>query len=109
MPTTGFAHESADPLHPISVETIGTSLAYPTQVHVQQTDQGLEIKGKLKRKRHNNQSLRGHMDVDLIGTAGKVLESVKVLISPRRGSLKHDHESEKFSVRISHILGGHNH
>ena len=120
MPMTGFAHETIDPLHPIPVETVDSRLAYPTKVHVQVTDAGLEIKGKLKRKRHNNQSLRGHVDVAVIDSAGKVLESKKVSISPRKGSSKHDHdrdfstvlalpEGEEYSVRVSHTVGGHDH
>ena len=119
MPMTGLAHEPTDPLHPVAVETIGTRF-YPTQVHVQQTDEGIEIKGKLKRKGHNNRTLRGHVEVEVIDTEGKVLESKKVSISPRKGASKHDHyrkfsivlalpESDGFSVRVSHSMGGHDH
>ena len=119
-PMTGVAHESNDPLHPIPVETVDSRLAYPTNIHVQVTDDGLEIKGKLKRKGHNNKTLRGHVDVEVIDSAGNVLESKKVSISSRKGSSKHDHyrdfsivlaapESEKYSVRVSHAMGGHDH
>ena len=119
-PITGVAHESADPLHPVPVETVDSRLAYPTKVHVQVTDAGLEINGKLKRKGHNNKTLRGHVDVEVISSAGKVLESKKVSISSRKGSSKHDHdrdfsvvlatpESEEYSVRVSHAVGGHDH
>ena len=119
-PLTGLAHESNDPLHPIPVETVDSRLAYPTNVHVQVTDAGLEIKGKLKRKGHNNKTLRGHVDVEVIDSVGKVLESKKASISSRKGSSKHDHdrdfsvvletpESEEYSVRVSHAMGGHDH
>ena len=114
------AHEPVDPSHAIPVETVGTRLAYPTQVHVQETDAGLEIKGKLKRKGHNNKTIRGHMDVELIGSNGQVLKSKKVSISARSGSSKHDHdrdfsvvlalpEAQEYSVRVTHSVGGHEH
>jgi hypothetical protein len=38
------AHEPVDPSHAIPVETVETRLAYPTQVHVQETDEGLKSK-----------------------------------------------------------------
>lgn len=121
MPVTGFSHETTDPLHPIPIETIDSRLAYPVKVHVQVTDAGLEIKGILKRKGHNNKTLRGHVDVEVIDSAGKVLESKKVSISSRKGSSKHDHGrdfstvlalpegEEEYSVRVSHVVGGHDH
>lgn len=120
MPMTGFTHEPVDPLHPIAVETIGSRLAYPTQVHVQETATGLEVIGKLKRKGHKSKTIRGHVDVELLDSAGQVLENKKASMSPRIGSPKHDHdrnfsvvlalpEGGEFSVRISHNIGGHEH
>jgi len=114
------AHDPVDSMHAIPVETVGTSLAYPTQVHVQETDEGLEVKGKLKRKGHKNKTLRGHVDVELVDSNGQVLESKKVSISPRTGSSKHDHdrdfsavlalpEAQEYSVRVTHSVGGHEH
>ena len=111
------AHEPVDHTHATPIEVAGTRLAYPTKVHVQETDAGLEVKGKLKRKGHNNKALRGHVDVELIGSEGQVLESRKISISARTGSSKHDHdrdfsvvlslpETQEYSVRVTHSMGG---
>jgi len=48
LPLMGFAHEPVDTLHAIPVETVDSRLASPTEIHVQVTDQGVEVKGKLK-------------------------------------------------------------
>jgi len=56
-PMTVSAHEAVDPLHSIPVEIVGSRLAYPTQIHVQVVDEGVEVKGKLKRKDHKNTCL----------------------------------------------------
>ena len=120
MPMTVSAHESVDTLHAIPVETVASRLANPTEIHVQVTEQGVEVKGKLKRKGHKNKSLRGHVDVELLNNIGEVIESKKQLIRSRAGSAKHDHsrdfsvvlplpETEEFSVRVRHVIGGDDH
>ena len=48
LPLMGFAHEPVDTLHAIPVETVDSRLASPTEIHVQVTDQCVEVKGKLK-------------------------------------------------------------
>lgn len=114
------AHEPVDPAHAIAFETVDSRLAYPTEIHVQETEQGVEVKGKLKRKGHKNRMLRGHVDVELVDTDGQVLESKKVSFSPRSGSAKHDHtrdfsvvlplpDVKEYSVRVSHSIGGDKH
>ena len=120
MPMTVSAHESVDTLHSIPIETVGSRLAYPTETHVQVTDQGVEVKGKLKRKGHKNQSLRGHVDVELLDTIGNIVESKKQVVRSRGASAKHDHsrgfsvvlplpETKEFSVRVRHRIGGDDH
>lgn len=121
MPMTGFSHEAVDPLHAIPVETVDSRLAYPTEIHVQVTDQGVEVKGTLKRKvGHKRQSLRGHVDVELLDTIGRIIESKKQSLRSRGGSAKHDHsrdfsvvlplpEAKEFSVRVRHSIGGDDH
>lgn len=96
-PLTGFAHEAVDPLHSIPIETVDSRLAYPTEIHVAVTDQGVEVEGKIKRKGHKSMSLRGHVDVELLDSIGRVLESGTVRLSPRSGTTKHDHDRD-FSV-----------
>ena len=120
MPLTGFAHEAVDPLHAIPVETVDSHLVNPTGIHVQVTDQGVEVKGTLKRKGHKNQSLRGHVDVELLDTNGRIMKSKKQAVRSRGGSAKHDHSQDfsvvlplprtkEFSVRVRHSTGGDNH
>jgi len=120
MPLTGFAHEAIDPLHAIPVETVDSRLANPTGIHVQVTGQGVEVKGTLKRKGHKNQSLRGHVDVELLDTNGRIMESNKQAVRSRAGSAKHDHRQDfsvvlllprtnEFSVRVRHSIGGDDH
>ena len=119
-PMTVSAHEAVDPLHSTPVETVGSRLAYPTQIHVQVVDEGVEVKGKLKRKGHKSLSLRGHVDVELLDSIGRVLASEKLSISPRSGPAKHDHDRDfslilplpqekEYSVRVRHSIGGHDH
>ena len=114
------AHEPVDPMHAIPVETLDSRLAIPTNIHVQITDQSVEVNGKIKRKGHKNMSLRGHVDVELVDSNGQVLESKKVSVSPRTGSSKHDHdrafsavlalpEAQEYSLRVTHSVGGHKH
>ena len=120
MPMTVSAHETVDTLHSTPVETVDSRLAYPTEIHVQVTDQGVGVKGKLKRKGHKNRSLRGHVDVELLDTVGRVLESKTQSVRVRAGSSKHDHdrdfsivlplpEAEEYSVRVRHSIGGDDH
>ncbi|NOZ55149.1 MAG: hypothetical protein GXP08_18765 [Gammaproteobacteria bacterium] len=45
LPSIGFAHEPVGPMHAIPVETVDSRLAYPTDIHVQVIDQGVEVKG----------------------------------------------------------------
>ena len=115
-PLTGFAHEPADPMHGIPIEMVDSRLAKPTEIHVQVTDQGVEVKGKLKRKGHKNLSLRGHVDVELLDTVGRVLKSEKLSILHRSGQAKRDYgrdfsivlplpEEEEYSVRVRHNVG----
>jgi len=120
LPFTGFAHESVDTLHAIPVETLDSRLASPTEIHVQVTDQGVEVKGKLKRKGHKNQSLHGHVDVELLDAIGRIVESKRQSVRRRSGSAKHDHsrdfsvvlplpEAKEFSIRVRHSTGGDKH
>ena len=119
-PLTGFAHEPVDPLHSIPIEMVDSRMAKPTGIHVQLMDQGVEVKGKLKRKGHKNISLRGHVDVELLNTAGQVIESEKLSISHRSGTAKHDHdrdfsivlplpEEKEYSVRVRHSTDNSDH
>jgi len=114
------AHEPVDPAHAIPFETVDSRLAYPTEIHVQETEQGVEVKGKLKRKGHKNVSLRGHVDVKLLDALGRVLESETQPLRTRAGSAKHDHDRDfsvvlplpdvkEYSVRVSHSIGGDKH
>jgi len=84
------------------------------------TSQGVEVKGKLKRKGHKNQSLRGHVDVELVSLNGHILASNGLSISPRSGSAKHDHgrdfsivlplpEDKDYNVRVRHNIGMNDH
>ena len=115
-PLTGLAHEPVNPLHTIPIETVDSRLASPTNIHVQVTDQGVEVKGKLKRKGHKNQMIRGHVDVELVGENGQVLESETLSIIPLSGPSKHDHDRDftlvlpqpvvkDYSVRVRHNIG----
>jgi hypothetical protein len=114
MPLTGMAHDPAHDSVPVEIE--GSSLAEPGEIHVQVTGQNVEVKGKLDRKRHNNQSLRGHVDVELVDNAGRVMDMVTAPIKPSPGPAKHDHfreftatlslpEAEDYTVRVRHSIG----
>jgi len=49
-PLTGFAHEP--------VETVDSRLASPTEIHVQVTGQGVEVKGNLNARAQKPKSSR---------------------------------------------------
>lgn len=120
-PLTGFAHEPVDTLHATPIETVGSRLASPTEIHVQVTSQGVEVKGALKRSiSRKRQSLRGHVDIELLDVKGQVIELVTLPIRSRPGSAKHDHkrrfsavlplpETKEFSIRVRHSTGGDKH
>lgn len=113
---TIIAKEPLDISASIPVETVGSRLAYPTNIHVRVTVQGVEVKGKLKRKRYTRRGIVGHVDVELLDPTGRILESELQSIPYRPGSAKYDRkryfsavlptpETNQYSVRVKHHIG----
>lgn len=121
MPMTGFTHETFDPLHVTPIETVESRLASPAEIHVQVTDKGVEVSGILKRHINKKRKhLRGHVDVELLGAEGQVIETATLPIRSRPGPAKHDHErkfsatlavpsSSDYTVRVRHNIGTDDH
>lgn len=86
----------------IKVETSGTQLAYPDRIKINKLKEGVQVTGVIKRKRHNNQNIRGHVDVEFIATNGKVMQSKMVKLDRKAGSAKHDHQ-RPFAITFSDI------
>jgi len=114
-PLTGFSHESTDLLHTTPIETVDSRLARPTGIHVQVTDQGVEVKGKVQRKGPKSLSLRGHVDVELLDALGRVLVTKIWSIRHRSGPARNDNNQdfsvvlplpgvEEYSVRVRHSI-----
>ena len=114
--STIIAKEPLDCTPSIPVETVGSRLAYPTNIHARVTVQGVEVNGKLKRKRYTRRGLGGHVDVELLDPSGRILESELQSIPYRPGSVKHDRKryfsavlpvpkTNQYSVRIQHHIG----
>lgn len=115
-PLAAFAFDSDHHDHGIEVETVDSNEAYPTKIHAQITDNGVEIDGTLKRKGHKNRRLHGTIMVALVSKKGTVLETKALKIKNKSGSAKHDHyrkfsttmmipKTKGFSIRIRHAPG----
>lgn len=115
------AHEAVDPLHVTPIETVDSRIAIPVNIHVQETDKGVEIKGILKRRvGHKTQDLYGHIDVELLGADDQILERATLPIKGLPGSARLDHKREfstilpvpsspGYTVRVSHSIETHDH
>lgn len=113
-PLASVAHEAVDPLHPTPIETVESRMASPKEIHVQEGEKGVEVKGVLQRRGHNSVKLRGHVDVELVDANGQVMNRAVAGLSPRSGSSEHDHSrnfsvllpkpSEAYTVRVVHSL-----
>lgn len=111
------AHEAADPLHATPIETLDSRIATPANIHVQETDKGVEVRGILKRRAgHKTQSLHGHVDVELLDREGQTLERATLPIKGLPGPARFDREREfstilpvpsspGYTVRVSHSIG----
>lgn len=120
-PLAGMTHEAADPLHATPVETVESWLATPTNIHVQETDNGVEVKGILKRRTsHKNERLHGHIDVELLDKEGQPLERVTLPLRARSVPARFDREREfstilpapsspGYTIRVSHSIGTDDH
>lgn len=104
----------------IKVEIIDTNLARPDKIQINKFKDSLHIVGIIKRKRHNNQRIKGHVDVALLSVDGKVINSQVYSLKYKPGSAKHDHrrefsvvfsipESDSYRVVIKHHLDQANH
>ncbi|ALP52814.1 hypothetical protein Tel_06405 [Candidatus Tenderia electrophaga] len=98
MPITGMG-QAPVPVTGVTIEIEGSLLAVPEDIQLRRTDQVIEVTGKLNRRRHNNQGLRGHVDVELVVEAGRMMKSESVAIPRSLVSAKHDHFRE-FSVML---------
>jgi hypothetical protein len=113
-PLASVAHEAVDPLHATPIETVESRLASPKEVHVQEGEKGVEVKGVLQRRGHSSIKLRGHVDVELLDANGQVMNRAAADLSFRSGSSEHDHSrrfsvllpkpSEAYTVRVVHSL-----
>lgn len=84
----------------VKLETTDTRLAHPDRIQVNKLKNALQVTGVIKRKRHNNQQIRGHVDIELLSSNGKVIESKLIELKNKVGSAKHDH-MRKFSATFS--------
>ncbi len=100
MPSWSQAHEAVDPLHSTPVEIISSRLAEPANIHVAKTAQGIEVNGVLQRRTHRKKkSLRGHLDIEIMDSHGKLLERVVLPVrSLPVGPARHDHRREFFTA-----------
>ena len=84
----------------VKVITTDTQLAHPDRIQVNKLKNALQVTGVVKRKRHNNQQIRGHVDIELLSANGKVIESKLIELKNNAGSAKHDH-MRRFSAMFS--------
>lgn len=99
----------------VKVEITDTRLANPDRIQVNKLKNALQVMGVVKRKRHNNQRIRGHVDIELLSASGKVIESKLIELKTKAGSAKHDHmrrfsamftlpDSSDYQVAVKHHL-----
>lgn len=115
------AHETADSLHKTPVAKVDSRMATLANIHVQETDKGVEVKGILKRRiSHKTESLSGHIDVELLDATGQTMERIMLPVKERSGPAKLDRErafatilpvpsSAGYTVRVSHNIGTDDH
>lgn len=117
-----LAHEKTDVLHDTLIEEIDSRLASPSQIHVEETDEGVHVSGVLKRRGsyHRKKSLRGHIHVQLINEKNQVIDESIVAVKRKPAAIKHDHyrkfsvilpmpSTKDYTVRVRHEVKTDNH
>jgi len=113
FPLLATAHDSTDQSHGIKVETINSNMGSPRDIHIEISNDGIIVSGKIKRLAHRNLKLRGYVDIDLLDEEGHIISHVTsrlstTLVKASRNRFKRFNSSlpvpptETFSVRVSH-------
>jgi len=112
--TSALAHIPVDPAHLTPIENVGSSLAYPTAIHVEVTKDTTHVSGIIKRRGHKHVRIRGHVKVDLLDNNGQIVGMITAKILRSTGTARSNRyvrfavqipiSAMKFtSVRVSHI------
>ncbi len=115
MTETVTAHAAPYPLHYIPVETVDSRFGIISDVRVKTTASGLEVRGWVKRPWHNGLMRRGHVDVEILGPDGAVIQMLHdISIEPALRWRRHDHQRQfvatvplpdagkEYRVRVTH-------
>jgi hypothetical protein len=76
----------------LAITTEGNSRAYLADIVYNTTEDGLEVKGVIKRRFHNGR-IRGHVDVAFVDASGKILKSGSSKPKRINYSNKHQHRA----------------
>ncbi|MCW9025480.1 MAG: hypothetical protein OQK73_12480 [Gammaproteobacteria bacterium] len=116
-PWTSFAEGASDDKQAIAINLEDSRFAYLTEFKINETEKGIEVSGILRHKRHNNQKLIGHVDIELLDSNGQILETAIQSIGNKRSvSRKHEHsrdinavlskqKTKVHSIRVRHNVG----
>lgn len=69
----GAAGAASSPTRTLSIEVDESSLLVPTHVTYEWTDEGLEIKGRIEKRRARYGRILGHAEIELLDGKGRIL------------------------------------
>ncbi len=88
----------------LTITTEGNTRAYLTDIVYNTTEDGLEVRGVIKRRFHNGR-IRGHVDVAFVDASGKTLKSGSSKPKRINHSNKHQHRAA-FKVLFNELPAG---
>jgi len=98
------------------VETVASSSAYLAGIQLIPVQNGLQIMGGVTHNVHQARRIRGHVDVELVDTSGKILKRFTVPLPHQSGRAKRGHNvpfsvlvpdevPNEYRIRIRHNIG----
>ena len=107
---------SSDLTNTINIESVSTARAYPIITEAHTEGDQLVLKGKLKRKKHDRQRIRGHVDIQVLDKNRKIIDQRTVKTKQHPGTATHDHfrtfktsldmpQTKEFKLKIYHHIG----
>jgi hypothetical protein len=64
---------ASSPYPPLAIEVDRSSLLVPTRVTYEWTEEGLEVKGRIEKKRNRYGRILGHAEIELLDADGRIL------------------------------------
>lgn len=114
--TVGASGVASSPPRTFAIELDRSSLLVPTRMTYEWTEEGLEIKGRIEKRRDRYGRILGHAEIELLDAEGRILSrhyGAPQRFSPRRKdpgwasfrTVIETVSSDAVQLRICHALG----